>query len=137
MTLARRLRHAIALLLVAVVGVGCARAREREVVTRLVHAVQAHDTATVHALGMPGIQRDLWDWGSSLPPGYVADAGHDLRIKFVGRVDNDASYFVPARGTGRCAVGIIVSVVTNKDQIRVRNIALHPDLIVPPDSLPC
>ena len=135
--MALRLQTAVALLLVGIAGGACARAGEREVVTRLVHAIQAHDSAAVVALAVPGEERDLWLLGSTVPPGYVAAGQQDLRVKFVARIENDASYYVPARGTGRCTVGIIVSVVSVNDRIRVRGIDLRPDLIVPPDSLPC
>jgi hypothetical protein len=107
------------------------------VVARAARALQAHDSAALRALAAPGREAGLVNILAWIPPDYVAYGRGEPRVEFRRRSGNDASYFVPARGTGRCAVGVIVSVITAGGRVQVQGIELRPDFIVPPDSLPC
>lgn len=116
---------------------GCGREGERQVVARAARALQVHDSAALRALAAPGRAEGLVRILASLPPDYVAYSRGEPRIEFRGRSGADASYFVPARGQGRCGVGVDISVITTDGRVQVRGIDLRPDLIVPPPSLPC
>jgi hypothetical protein len=132
----RLTRFALVLLVCSATG-GCSRQGERQVVTRAARALQARDSDALRALAAPGGEEGLMSILASVPPDYVAYGRGEPRLEFRRRSGDDASYFVPARGKGRCGVGVVVSVVTASDRVRVSGIELRPDFIVPPDSLRC